>query len=1413
MFEQDRQFSRLVSAQLLIALLAGGAYFLYDQPFESSRSPSGQSPDVFEARLWEDPLSTINNIRDQLIDGNSGVNREVLENNYTIDRKVFISDIKNAADLRGSEGITVLGVMMPEGRNGLSMETRRRIRYAVISALNQSKLPSQSERLPVLNFDKQTLGAETDSLNLLSYEIYNPYSSTLLTEADRLAQTVVVLWLPANLMQGDAIAKYQELLSWIGIEHDQSRLPAYLQTSEIDEYQESDKITLANAVLLGPTNSNELADLYRNFALSKRDYVELEDSVDDIIRDLNIDRQQTLSLLEISEILSIIEISHSYLDYGLADWARQQLATCISDNLADANKVENPLDPEQVEYCLQGLRISDADKNWPAWVKDRWLRQSIARRAVASSAVLNAQQSAQRMESVFDLIDVVDWNLDDGLPSDVDKQSQLAQCGIDLVSHEGLSPEHLALGAQDLLGKFKAIQAELVDCLTELEIEGIDADIITEIASEWFAEEPLEIYLDGIAQQPLREQLEALVGRVDEYLDWGMDFANKLKFVNCSVAKYANTSAEANLNAADIEECLSELSIEDSDPDWISDITNSMATQFQENGGDAGTDGDERDHYVFPRDRIVVLSPRATIPNSLLEEEVGVNGYKGSVLPPQVYRTLDSDEALLTRMIEELSHIRKLRHNDPSVKIALVYEGDGKYGRALQQILNCESIYFNKELEKHLALKAQNLIGEDAEEPPCYDNVDSFAYLRGLDGIRSGDNNSTGSDRPSNSLDSISSFLATSESLEESFGRHQFDYLRRLSNEIARNNYSAIGVLGTDVYDKLLVLQALKEKNQGAVFFTTDLDTTALHGRQFRWTQNLLVASALPLSLNPDIETVQGNSCEYMFPDAADDANATVRSELYAPPFRESYQTAYFQSVCLALHVAESEEVHSSDYIAGLIEDKLTNKTEVYEVGRTNPIMLPMPLQAGSEVSGPSLSSLFNANVFRLSAGWLVLMLPVILLALLSGRSWNIERMDVLDEDLNDINDEEGDLKGITVLTSLIKDLFTRQHEDRASSFDRRLPVSWTLGASCVLSVVSLIFMVGLLITEALTVGGEPLYILEGVSHWPNTLIRIQVLVFCAAFGLYGYARWLKSNRSIDKVLKVKEDKFNNKIKTIPHWLHVIDTANKSKAQKISITEIWRVYRYLGDSKRRWRRVVPRSICWFAIVLFAFVLTPNPALIRESFPLANFLFSSWFLFPLTFSALFLISVTNDVTHLCSVFVRALTKYDVVWDDPEKNGLLPNAFGNYDVLCKPLTVLELIAKRTRAITPLVLFPFGVLFLLVAARSSLFEGWVWSAELIIVYGLVGANSLYFAMRLQKEASGARLAALNELDEMHTMKQFWEADNHSHFDTCVNAAVDYARAVNKGAFVPWFKHPIFQAVMLPFTGATGMLLLQSI
>ena len=96
----------------------------------------------------------------------------------------------------------------------------------------------------------------------------------------------------------------------------------------------------------------------------------------------------------------------------------------------------------------------------------------------------------------------------------------------------------------------------------------------------------------------------------------------------------------------------------------------------------------------------------------------------------------------------------------------------------------------------------------------------------------------------------------------------------------------AIGVLGSDVYDKLLVMHALKAYFPDTQFFTTDLDSRLYHEREMDATRNLLVASDFGLELNPNI-----------------------KGETKIPPFRDNLQTATFVSTLMAVGFIKKDNI------------------------------------------------------------------------------------------------------------------------------------------------------------------------------------------------------------------------------------------------------------------------------------------------------------------------------------------------------------------------------------------------------------------------------------------------------------------------------------------------------------------------
>jgi len=249
----------------------------------------------------------------------------------------------------------------------------------------------------------------------------------------------------------------------------------------------------------------------------------------------------------------------------------------------------------------------------------------------------------------------------------------------------------------------------------------------------------------------------------------------------------------------------------------------------------------------------------------------------------------------------------------------------------------------------------------DSNQSSCtQDKLDDFAksfmhhftYMRGIDG---GLASQSHSERKIEEASDKLSNQGVKRVVERPEGHSQKDYLRRLAGQISDmdrqlklkggKGIRAIGVLGSDVYDKLLIFRVLRERFPKAVFFTTDLDAALVHPSQFCWTRNIVVASAFGLGLTNE----QQNT----------------------PKFRDSYQTSEFISTRLALGATR----HS-------------NAPSIYEVGRSGAFRLNA-IQSDAGKSAEDFLHVIKRNEINLKtiSKYLLVLMLMVLLALLFWRT------------------------------------------------------------------------------------------------------------------------------------------------------------------------------------------------------------------------------------------------------------------------------------------------------------------------------------------------------------------------------------------------------------------------------------------
>jgi len=417
------------------------------------------------------------------------------------------------------------------------------------------------------------------------------------------------------------------------------------------------------------------------------------------------------------------------------------------------------------------------------------------------------------------------------------------------------------------------------------------------------------------------------------------------------------------------------------------------------------------------------------------------------------YRTIGSDKELTDLLVNELDLRGLLPKTNSDISntkntyghIALISEWDTFYGRNLPET-------FIKSVVDKCGLAKEKI-----------DWIYKISYMQGIDGQIPEDTSVAA--KTSNSSDKKETDKKE-EDIEKAEGRSQYDYLRRLAlrlkkldEKIIKNNkgkgIKAIGVLGSDVYDKLLVLQAIYKLFPNVIFFTTDLDARLLHPHELKWTRNLVIASNFGLRLNENLQKK-------------------------IPPFRDNYQTSLFLSTQIALSTCMNKHNEA---------DKWFDTPRVFEVGRSGAFPLEFKNSASQEIGNicqifdnsegsihpthPGYGGVWMHSAFR----WLFFvaaLLFVICFVIYYSRLWNKEVAKGV----------EGSLAYVLSPCFLI------------------------------LFLIILVFLLTFIITSQFQ-GGEPFTFFEGISIWPSEFLRL----LAAGLSLYFLITGILKTRWTDKKL------------------------------------------------------------------------------------------------------------------------------------------------------------------------------------------------------------------------------------------------------------------------------------------------------
>ncbi|PYL26788.1 MAG: hypothetical protein DMF37_00800 [Verrucomicrobia bacterium] len=265
-------------------------------------------------------------------------------------------------------------------------------------------------------------------------------------------------------------------------------------------------------------------------------------------------------------------------------------------------------------------------------------------------------------------------------------------------------------------------------------------------------------------------------------------------------------------------------------------------------------------------------------------------------------RTIATDDVVLEKLIAELARrrvevlgqtTRNTRQLSKPAHVVILFEWDTPYGRSLGATFAMQA-----------SGQSINEIIQQPEKRPRW--IHSYRYLRGIDGQLPGLSGDQAKENQQREQGQKTQLGQDTVAIEATEGLNQSDYLRRLAHQIKEDNtrwqredgsgIRAIGLLGSDIYDKFMILRALRPQFPDAVFFTNNYD--AHFERRDVWddAHNLIIASPFGSTL-PEIYSQQ-----------------------HIAPFRDNNQTSMYVGTLVATGRMKKEQAESLSWQPRIFE-------------------------------------------------------------------------------------------------------------------------------------------------------------------------------------------------------------------------------------------------------------------------------------------------------------------------------------------------------------------------------------------------------------------------------------------------------------------------------------------------------------
>lgn len=743
-------------------------------------------------------------------------------------------------------------------------------------------------------------------------------------------------------------------------------------------------------------------------------------------------------------------------------------------------------------------------------------------------------------------------------------------------------------------------------------------------------------------------------------------------------------------------------------------------------------------------------------------EPAGGPAGPGKQWGPTLERMILPDNEICRALVKELQQ----RHIHLSGKdgdhVALIAEWDTEFGRLLPLVFAAQI---------RGAPSLVQLRDDPRRLPP---NVHQYQYLRGIDGRTLGAKPQevpagAGADERKGA------FIRPlrSELLEPPEGTNQSDYIRRLSRELEHTDrrllrergegLRAVGVLGSDLYDTLLILKALRPVLPHALFFTTTLDARLSLRSHWPEAHNLVVVTSYGLSLHPYYQ----------------------RS---IPPFRDTLQTATFAATLSAMREVRHRENEILDLSGAR---RLLGGPRCFEIGRAGAWDLSIGAEGTAQMNlecreqPPATIHPPRPDL----AGWWT-----------SWRFWWTV----------------GGVAAASVTAFWLLYLATYY---RRSKFE--LINLITLFLPFIILAVPLTITLVWIVHKSQVSRGEPFSSVAGVSVWPSVAVRLLVGLLCIHFivrywfrvkdndkdvgGEFGLVPKADSQRATGDEPKKPQEPPERDLPPpdlfgFREW--DVKTADK---KKISAVKLWREYIRHGRFTQRATRCAIATGAFYLLLICLMKVLGSPTVpARGNVALwCDFVVTYLFAVPLT---AFVTAGVIDATVLNRRFIRYLVEENTDWPE-DAYGQCANRIMEKADLDEYLDI-RLIARRTKAVGDVIYDPFLLVFLLLISRNSYFDNWDWPAGVIVAFALGTLFAMAAAMVLRQAAEGARDIALSKLRDRLVACTSGERKERAE---ALKITMEEIESERQGAFSVLSNYPRLAAILLPSGGLGIWALLQ--